>query len=665
MALLRVACFALLILLASSPARGDEVVQKSFETQLFWPALGLDTYFTVEGPSVPNHLAFTLGLTLNYQHQPLVVYVQATPGTASEGIDLDRAKAIKVVDHQFTADLVGAVGLHFKWLHAQIGLNLPINLALTGTDVNETGDEVGDLSATNIGDLKMQIKATILRDLAGFSLSFSPIITFPTGNDDGFGGDPNLSVIPRLVAGYRYKDLSLAANIGYLIREDTVLFSSEIGDQLMYGVAAGYQVHKRILLLAELFGRAGFGTESGCRWDSVTRARICTGTSSTDLDAFPLELDLGARVGLTRGFDITAGLGFGLIRAIGSPAVRASVGVRWAPDFRDTDDDGIYDYLDKCPTQPEDKDGFKDEDGCPDPDNDGDLIPDVRDKCPNEPEDKDTHQDEDGCPDPDNDGDGINDIKDACPFKAETKNGYKDFDGCPDIPDMDGDGIADKLDKCPKEAEDRDNFQDEDGCPDPDNDNDEVPDQFDDCPNDAEDQDKFQDDDGCPDPDNDKDGVMDAEDKCPNEPETINGIKDDDGCPDKGKTHVFIKENKIVITRKVYFRTAKATIQKRSHGILGEVALILNVHKNIKGVRIEGHTDSRGNDAKNKELSQQRAESVLNYLVSKGVSAGRLFAVGYGEEKPIANNKTRGGRAKNRRVEFVILDAAPGAAKKK
>ena len=564
MARMRVAAVALLILLAPTVSRADDVVQKSFETQLFWPAMGLDTYFTVEGPAVPAHLAFTLGMSLNYSHAPLVVYVQATPGTATEGIDLDKAKAIKVVEHQFTADLVGAIGLHFKWLHAMIGLNLPVNLALTGTDVSATGDEAGDLSATNVGDLKMVLKATLLRDLAGFSLSIAPIITFPTGNDDGFGGDPNLSVIPRLVAGYQWRDLSLAANIGYLIREDSTLFSSTIGDQLLYGVGAGYQVHKRVLVLAELFGRAGFGTESGCRWDSVSKARICSGTSSTDLDAFPLELDLGARVGLARGFDITAGIGFGLIRAIGSPAVRASVGVRWAPDFRDTDGDGIYDYLDKCPTQPEDKDTYKDGDGCPDPDNDGDRIPDVRDKCPPKPEDMD----------------------------------------------------------------------------------------------------KFQDDDGCPDPDNDKDGVLDGEDKCPNQPETINGVKDDDGCPDKGKTHVFIKENKIVITKKVYFKTAKATIQKRSHGILGEVALILNVHKNIKGVRIEGHTDSRGNDAKNKDLSQRRAEAVLNHLVSKGVNAGRLFAVGYGEEKPIAANKTRGGRAKNRRVEFVILDSSPGAKKK-
>jgi OOP family OmpA-OmpF porin len=102
------------------------------------------------------------------------------------------------------------------------------------------------------------------------------------------------------------------------------------------------------------------------------------------------------------------------------------------PTSNDRDGDGIPDDLDKCPNEPEDKDGFQDEDGCPDHDNDGDGIPDKLDKCPNEPEDKDGFQDEDGCPDPDNDGDGIPDIIDKCPNEPETFNNYQDADGCPD-----------------------------------------------------------------------------------------------------------------------------------------------------------------------------------------------------------------------------------------
>jgi len=98
----------------------------------------------------------------------------------------------------------------------------------------------------------------------------------------------------------------------------------------------------------------------------------------------------------------------------------------------DPDGDGIHGAADKCPNDPEDKDGFQDEDGCPDPDNDGDGIPDDKDKCPKDAEDKDGFQDEDGCPDLDNDGDGIPDAQDKCPGEPETKNGYMDDDGCPD-----------------------------------------------------------------------------------------------------------------------------------------------------------------------------------------------------------------------------------------
>ncbi|HMC95195.1 MAG TPA: OmpA family protein, partial [Polyangia bacterium] len=126
----------------------------------------------------------------------------------------------------------------------------------------------------------------------------------------------------------------------------------------------------------------------------------------------------------------------------------------------DTDGDGIPDSVDKCPTEPEDKDGFEDADGCPDPDNDTDGIPDKADKCPNEPEDKDGFEDADGCPDPDNDADGILDNVDKCPMEPEDKDGFEDADGCPD-PDNDKDGVLDAADKCPNDPGPPDN----DGCP--------------------------------------------------------------------------------------------------------------------------------------------------------------------------------------------------------
>ena len=136
-----------------------------------------------------------------------------------------------------------------------------------------------------------------------------------------------------------------------------------------------------------------------------------------------------------------------------------------APPNPDKDDDGIKDKADKCPLDPEDKDGFEDEDGCAEVDNDKDGLTDDIDKCALEPEDIDSFQDEDGCPDPDNDGDAIADAADKCPTDAEDKDSFQDEDGCPD-PDNDGDNIADKRDKCPLEPETFNKYQDRDGCPD-------------------------------------------------------------------------------------------------------------------------------------------------------------------------------------------------------
>jgi OOP family OmpA-OmpF porin len=131
----------------------------------------------------------------------------------------------------------------------------------------------------------------------------------------------------------------------------------------------------------------------------------------------------------------------------------------------DTDGDGMTDDVDKCPNEAEDKDGFQDDDGCPDADNDGDGVPDASDKCAMEPEDKDGFQDDDGCPEADNDSDGLPDSADKCPNDPEDKDGFQDDDGCPDA-DNDGDGVLDASDKCPDQPETKNGYQDDDGCSD-------------------------------------------------------------------------------------------------------------------------------------------------------------------------------------------------------
>jgi outer membrane protein OmpA-like peptidoglycan-associated protein len=270
-------------------------------------------------------------------------------------------------------------------------------------------------------------------------------------------------------------------------------------------------------------------------------------------------------------------------------------------------------------------------------DRDGDGLLDSADRYPDQPEDKDGWQDDDGCADPDNDQDGVLDRDDVC----MNVPGTVDLHGCPD---SDGDAKADRDDTCPAQAEDMDSFEDGDGCAELDNDKDGTPDVADACPLDpgpAENK-------GCPDTDRDADTVVDRLDRCPDE----HGLAEHAGCP--GKQLVKIGDGQLEIIESVYVKTDRAVIEPRSFGLLDNVAAVLQAHDQLN-IQVEGHTDSQGDDAYNKQLSQRRAEAVVSYLVKKGIAATRLTALGFGEDRPIADNHTKAGRAQNRRVVFTVL----------
>ncbi len=216
--------------------------------------------------------------------------------------------------------------------------------------------------------------------------------------------------------------------------------------------------------------------------------------------------------------------------------------------------------------------------------------------------------------------------------------------------DSDGDTIPDKDDKCPFAG--RAGFIDEYGCS-PDRDGDTIPDYADLCPDEGGRVDRN----GCPIKlDTDNDGIYDEVDKCPTEPETFNGFEDEDGCPDADPDAlVELTDGKINIKEQVFFETSKAVIKSESFELLDQVADLLVKNPHIGNVTVEGHTDSRGKYKYNVKLSQDRADSVMKYLVNHGVEANRLNAIGYGPDRPIDSNDTKEGRARNRRVEFVVL----------
>lgn len=270
------------------------------------------------------------------------------------------------------------------------------------------------------------------------------------------------------------------------------------------------------------------------------------------------------------------------------------LGLTFGLGMKDQDKDKIADKDDECPTVF----GLKQFKGCPDTDGDG--VQDKEDECPEvagKPELK-------GCPD--SDGDGIADKDDACP----QAKGLKQFKGCPDT---DNDGVTDKEDGCPSVAGPIENK-------------------------------------GCPWPDTDGDGVLDKDDKCPK----VKGPIENKGCPIVTKE--VVKQLNDFLAKSVTFDTGKTTITPQSHATLDQVVAIMTEYANDK-FSIEGHTDNVGKKAANQKLSEGRAAAIKDYLVSKGIHAERLQSKGFGMDKPVASNKTKAGKAKNRRVEIIHLGA--------
>ncbi len=231
----------------------------------------------------------------------------------------------------------------------------------------------------------------------------------------------------------------------------------------------------------------------------------------------------------------------------------------------------------------------------------------------------------------DRDGDGVLDVDDKCPDTP----GIAALAGCPD---RDGDGIADADDKCPDVA----GLAKYQGCPIPDTDGDGINDEQDKCPA-VKGFARYQ---GCPIPDTDADGVNDEEDKCP----TRVGPASNQGCPEIAKEVV----DKINFAAKnIFFSTGSFKLLPKSFKSLNAVVDLMKADESLM-LDIDGHTDAQGADDKNQILSDNRAASVKNYLVSKGISESRLKSAGYGETKPVADNKTAAGRAKNRRTELTV-----------
>jgi outer membrane protein OmpA-like peptidoglycan-associated protein len=529
---------------------------------------------TVHGARTLDPGSFGVSLMGSYGRSPLTL----KSGASGESLG-------DLVGSVSTLQLLGSVGIARR---LDLGVAIPLHRMSEGSKfgvspgpgVNAhllTSSEVG------LGDIRLVPRLALLtrERESGVGLSLLAPVWLPTGKDDIYAGE-DFRVEPRLALDGQTGRLHLAFNAGYMVRNGVRLLNSLVDDQLRFGAGA------EVAFASGLSGLLEVSSQLNVLADDFGK------------DDAPTEGLLGLRL-RKAGILAELGGGPGMVRGVGAPSYRlyASIGyARMEEPVRDADGDGVLDERDHCPSNPEDKDGFEDGDGCPDADNDRDGVPDASDRCVSEPEDSDGFEDADGCPDADNDRDGIADASDRCASQPEDTDGFEDTDGCPDL-DNDQDGVPDPTDACPDQA-----------------------------------------------------GTAEAR-GCPAQA----------APPAAAQSLVTVKDDRLEIHQTIQFAVNSAVIEGSSDALLEAIAETLTAHPEILEVRVEAHTDDTGKRFRNQQLSEQRAQAVMDALIARGIKQ-RMSFKGYGPSQPLVPNDSDENRAKNRRAELIIVkraDKAPAA----
>lgn len=512
---------------------------------------------SISTTTIGRPLQLTVGLNVHYTANPLGFL-----GTDQFG----RSEIEETLQSRMMSELL----LSFApTSFLDIGIAQPLVLTGTGKGAGEGFSGLGDLTGFAVGELRVSIKAVFLRR-GPFRIGLQADGTIPTASAEKLAGN-GLGGGPRLMMDFVGGPVTVALNVGAYFRE-----KADVGEYITadHSLTGGLGVSVRVNPKFWLQGETYFKTPLGSMFDDNNTV---------------LEYMAGVRWEPHEQFSVSLGGGAGtpIFQGIGTAQFRFYADLRWmmAKSIDDRDGDGINDRLDRCPIFPEDIDGYRDLDGCPDPDNDGDGFLDQADQCPDEAEDKDGFEDDDGCPERDNDGDGIVDAKDKCPGELEDKDGFEDGDGCPEK-------------------------------------------------------------------DNDGDGILDENDQCPNKPETKNGHEDTDGCPDFAG--VSVRQGQLVLTVPLKFAATKSDIPAANFAGLRNMATLIKQNKSWKKITIRAHWDGSENPSEALLLTQKQATAILQFLVTEGVDFRRLVAEGLGDTAPIASNATKRGRAKNRRIEFIL-----------
>ncbi len=498
-----------------------------------------DDGFAVRRLRELGHLRVGFSATGDFARDPLIVEFESRSGGSDERSVVRRMTLGK-------ADL--SLSLWDRWL---LFASLDGTLRTRGERPPPLG-EIKPADGAGLGDVSMGSRVRLLGAAQSLAnLGFQGALILPLGGRDrAYRGEARVSARAELIADLRVPYFHAALNLGALIRREVAIGSEKLGSDMLGALLLGVPVHARVELVLE-----------GLSSLRMKRFGALAGTHLEWLAGVKANYD---------GVYASVAAGTGLTRALGTPEFRVvfSAGVLTRGRVQE-------------PPAPAEQ--------------------------PASP-----------APEPDRDGDGLIDRRDDCVEEAEDRDGFRDGDGCPDA-DNDQDGVADARDRCADAAEDQDDFEDSDGCPDP---------------------------------DNDRDGIADASDACPLEP----GVPEERGCPGHAQ---LTESGEIVIDRHIQFETGKDGILGESYEVLDSVRKLLEQRSEIARLRVEGHTDSRGPDLKNLQLSKARARAVARWLTERGVEAGRIAAFGCGELHPRADNANEHGRSANRRVAFQVVVPIP------
>ena len=572
-----------------------------------------DVFFMSEHPWYSSTRTFAVGLVADYAANPLVLRQQSGTTGASTTTNTN------IISGQF----VGHLGAAFSFLdRVGVGASLPVSFLQSG-DAAPAGAAFPSAAAgVGVGDLRLGVRFRIFghADRDPMSLHLGANLWAPVGSRSSNTGDESVRFEPRLTLAGRASIVRWSAGAAFQVRGDIDAVNLAIGNEVRFNAALGFVALDDNLTIgpeAYVFSAvrdlpSGRGQGSAAFQSGQWGAEIMLGAHYLIADT--ILVGLGGGLGVERGYGIPAGRG--LLSVAYAPVTRAA-----PAEPGDRDHDSVLDLDDVCPDTPQGEHPDPSRRGCPEGDADGDGVLDPDDICLHVPQGPHPDATRRGCPLPDSDSDGVFDPDDQCVTTPMGDHPDPDRRGCPDA-DRDGDTILDHADICPDVH--RGPFPDPARM-------------------------------GCPLADRDHDTVPDATDACPDVPGAPSEVPARNGCPIGG---VVMDGGRINILSPVFFDTDRDTIKPQSFAILSRVADVLRASGFIRRIRIGGHTDDRGDHDHNVDLSNRRAIAVMHWLSEHGVEAERMEAQGYGPDQAITSNQTLVGRARNRRVEFVILDPA-------